>query len=194
VDFPIPQISFWCVLQKMGSRARRRALSRHGPRGECRMPAGPGAGRSTLYRPSQAVYPVPPSSGLPCTALPVPPSSGLPCTAPPKRSTLYRPPSAALPTRLPCTAPPNPSTLYRSSQPVYPVPSLPVPPSQPVYPVPLLKRSTLYRRILRLSVLSFSKLKPALVNSTLNSVLDRFLSQNLCSQHPLPLSTLAEYY
>ena len=41
VDFPIPQNSFGCVLQKMGSRARRRAFARHGPRGECGMPAVP---------------------------------------------------------------------------------------------------------------------------------------------------------
>ena len=98
VDFPIPQNSFGCVLPKMGSRACRRAISRHGPGGECRMPEG----------------------GLPWTVYPGPPAQN----RPPNPSTLHRPPKpvypvppagAGLPARLPWTAhqdrPPNPSRL-----------------------------------------------------------------------------------
>ena len=127
VDFPIPENSFGCVLQKMGSRARRRATSRHGPRGECGMPAGQ----------ARAVYPGPPTQDRP--------PSRLPCTdlrpKHPNPSTLYRPPR----NRLPCTAhpetvypgpptqsrPPEPSTLYR--------------PPWTAHPGPPTKPSTLYR-------------------------------------------------
>ena len=147
VDFPIPQNSFGCVLPKMGSRACRRAISRHGPGGECRMPEGglpwtvypgpPAQNRppnpSTLDRPPKPVYPGPPAQNRP-----------------PNPSTLHRPPKPVYPapptkTRLPCTAHPNPSTLDRPPKPVYPGPPAqnrpPNPstlhrPPKPVYPVP----------------------------------------------------------
>ena len=132
VDFPIPQNSFGCVLQEMGSRVCRRVVSRQGPRGECGMPAGQARAvypvpptlyrppkpstlyrppkPSTLYRPPRTALPEPPSQAV----YPVPPSQN----RPPKPSTLYRPPPTRLPcsdlpTRLPCTAHQRPSTLYR---------------------------------------------------------------------------------
>ena len=122
VDFPIPQNSFGCVLQEKGSRACGRAISCHGPRGECRMPEG----------------------GLPCTVYPGPPTqSRLPWTAhpePPSQAVYPGPPTK---TRLPWTARPEPTP-----QPVYPGPPAPrrpptrlpctahPPASQAVYPGP----------------------------------------------------------
>ena len=126
VGFPIPQNSFGCVLQEMGSRVCRRVVSRQGPRGECGMPAGQ----------ARAVYPVPPT-----------------LYRPPKPSTLYRPPRTALPSRLPCTAHHQPVYPVPTSQAVYPVPPTkgrlpcavyPVPPTQAVHPVPPTQNRAVY--------------------------------------------------
>jgi hypothetical protein len=137
VGFPIPQNSFGCVLQKRGSRACGRAISCHGPRGECRMPEGglpctvcpgpPTQGRLPWTAhpepPSQAVYPGPPTQGrLPWTAHPGPPT----LDRPPRPSTLDRPPKPVYPGPPAQNRPPNPSTLDRppraGPQPVYPGP------------------------------------------------------------------------
>ena len=96
VDSPIPQNSFGCVVPKMGSRACRRAISRHGPGGECRMPEG----------------------GLPWTVYPGPPTrTRLPWTARPEPTSQPVYPAPPTQTRLPCAArrgrPPSPSTLDR---------------------------------------------------------------------------------
>ena len=125
---------------------------RHGPGGECGMPAGQARAvypsPSTPDRPPRTAHP----SRLPRTDLhqavypgPTPNPSTLhrpPRTVPPSRL-----PRADLPTRLPCTGlpepvypgppsqnrPPNPSTLYRPPEPVYP------------RPPPTTDPSTLYR-------------------------------------------------
>ena len=157
VGFPIPQNSFGCVLQEMGSRVCRRVVSRQGTPRRVRDASRPGQGglpcTAHPVPPTQAVYPVPPSQAV----YPVPPSQN----RPPKPSTLYRPPPTRLPcsdlpTRLPCTAHQRPSTLYRlpctahPSRPpcaAHPEPSRlpctahhqpvhPGPTSQPVCPVP----------------------------------------------------------
>ena len=127
VDFPIPQNSYGCVLQEMGSRVCRRVISRQGPRGECGMPAGQARAvypvPSALYRPPRTALP----SRLPCTAHHQPvypgPTSQPVCPVPPTQPVYPVPPTKG---RLPCTA--HPGRL--------PCTDLPEPPSQAVYPVP----------------------------------------------------------